>query len=155
MYLYLSSVPGLNLLWPGAPNLQDPRPGDLRWSWCDNNRNKKVKVKVTHSCPTPHNPGQNKAGLYQNNTQEWVAFSFSRGSSQPRDWTQVSCVAARFFTSWTTREALEIKCKINVKCLNHPQTIPPPCLWKNCFPWNWSRMPNRFGTAVLRHRHWG
>ena len=36
---------------------------------------------------------------------EWVAFPFSRGSSQPRDWTQVSCIAGRFFTSWATREA--------------------------------------------------
>ena len=36
---------------------------------------------------------------------EWVAFPFSRGSSQPRDWTQVSRIAGRFFTSWATREA--------------------------------------------------
>ena len=34
-----------------------------------------------------------------------VAFPFSRGSSQPREWTQVSCIAGRFFTSWGTREA--------------------------------------------------
>ena len=37
----------------------------------------------------------------------WVAFPFSRGSSPPRDWTQVSCIAGSFFTSWTTREAQE------------------------------------------------
>ena len=37
---------------------------------------------------------------------EWVAFPFSRGSSQPRDQTQVSSIAGRFFTSWATREAL-------------------------------------------------
>ena len=36
-----------------------------------------------------------------------VAFSFSRGSSQPRDWTQVSHIAGIFFTSWATREAQE------------------------------------------------
>ena len=36
---------------------------------------------------------------------EWVAFPFSRGSSQPRDQTQVSHIAGRFFTSWATREA--------------------------------------------------
>ena len=35
----------------------------------------------------------------------WVAFPFSRGSSQHRDQTQVSCIAGRFFTSWATREA--------------------------------------------------
>ena len=38
---------------------------------------------------------------------EWVAFPFSRGSSQPRDRTKVSCIAGWFFTSWATREAQE------------------------------------------------
>ena len=37
---------------------------------------------------------------------EWVAFPFSRGSSPPRDWSQVSGIAGEFFTSWATREAL-------------------------------------------------
>ena len=36
---------------------------------------------------------------------EWVAFPFSRGSSQPRDQTQVSRIAGRFSTSWAAREA--------------------------------------------------
>ena len=36
---------------------------------------------------------------------EWVAFPFSRGSSQSRDWTQVSHIAGRFFASWATMEA--------------------------------------------------
>ena len=38
---------------------------------------------------------------------EWVAFPFSRGSSQPRNQTRVSCIAGRFFTSWATREVLD------------------------------------------------
>ena len=38
---------------------------------------------------------------------EWVAFSFSRESSQPRDRTQVSRIAGGFFTSWVTGEAQE------------------------------------------------
>ena len=38
---------------------------------------------------------------------EWVAFPFSRGSSQPKDWTHVYRIAGRFFTSWATREAQE------------------------------------------------
>ena len=37
----------------------------------------------------------------------WVAYPFSRGSSQPRDWTQVPHIAGEFFTSWATREAQE------------------------------------------------
>ena len=38
-----------------------------------------------------------------------VAFPFSRGSSQPRDQTQVSHIAGGFFTSWATREAQEYR----------------------------------------------
>ena len=38
---------------------------------------------------------------------EWVAFPFSRRSSQSRDQTRVSCTVGRFFISWTTREAQE------------------------------------------------
>ena len=37
---------------------------------------------------------------------KWVAYPFSRGSSQSRNQTRVSCIAGRFFTSWATREAL-------------------------------------------------
>ena len=39
---------------------------------------------------------------------EWVAYSFSRGSSLPRNWTGVSCIAGEFFTNWAIREALSI-----------------------------------------------
>ena len=38
---------------------------------------------------------------------EWVAMPSSRGSSQPKDQTQVSCIAGRFFINWATREAQE------------------------------------------------
>ena len=37
--------------------------------------------------------------ILQTRLLEWVAFPFSRGSFQPRDWSQVSCTAGRFFTS--------------------------------------------------------
>ena len=36
---------------------------------------------------------------------EWMAYPFSRGSSPPRNWTGVSCIAGRFFTNWAIREA--------------------------------------------------
>ena len=41
------------------------------------------------------------------NTGEWVAISFSRRSSWPRDWTQVSRIVGRCFTIWATREVLQ------------------------------------------------
>ena len=44
-------------------------------------------------------------GLLQARILEWVAGPSSKGSSQPRIQTQVSCIAGRFFTSWATREA--------------------------------------------------
>ena len=43
-------------------------------------------------------------GILQATILEWVAIPFSRGSSQRRDWTQVSHIAGGFFTSWATRE---------------------------------------------------
>ena len=44
-------------------------------------------------------------GILQARILEWVAFPFSRGSSELRDQTQVSCIAGRFFTRGATREA--------------------------------------------------
>ena len=44
-------------------------------------------------------------GILQARILEWVAFPFSRGSSQPRDQTQASHIAGRLFVSWATREA--------------------------------------------------
>ena len=44
-------------------------------------------------------PGFSVHGMFQTRRLEWVALSFSRGSSQPRDRTCVSCVAGRFFTT--------------------------------------------------------
>ena len=71
----------------------------------------KVKVFVAQSCPTLLWPrGLELSRLFRpwnspgNSTG--VAMPFSRGSSWPRDRTQVSCTAGRFFTIWATGEAL-------------------------------------------------
>ena len=48
-------------------------------------------------------PGSLVHGILQARTLEWVAISFSKGSSWPRDWTLVSCIPGRFFIIWTTR----------------------------------------------------
>ena len=64
---------------------------------------------VTQSCPTSCNPMDCSPHLSMRILQAWrlawVAMPSSRESSQPRDQTQVSHTAGRFFTSWTTREA--------------------------------------------------
>ena len=72
---------------------------------------KEVKVLVAQSCltlcnPMDYNPpGSSVHGILQARILGWVAIPFSRGSSQPRDWTQVSQIAGKFFTIWATWEA--------------------------------------------------
>ena len=68
-------------------------------------------VKVTQLCLTLCNPmdcslpGASVCGILQARILESVAIPFSRGSSQPRDRSQVSRTAGGFFTIWATREA--------------------------------------------------
>ena len=51
-------------------------------------------------------PGSSVHGVLQARILGWVAISFSRASSRPRNRTRVSCIAGRLFTDWATREAL-------------------------------------------------
>ena len=82
----------------------------LKWKW-------KCKSEVAQSCLTLCDPvdcilpGSSFHGVLQ----EWVAISFSRGSSQPRDRTQVSHIAGRRFTLWVTREACSLILKAFLK----------------------------------------
>ena len=48
-------------------------------------------------------PGSSIHGIFQARVLEWVAIAFSRGSSQPRDQTQVPQIIGRCFTVWATR----------------------------------------------------
>ena len=67
--------------------------------------------EVAQSCPTLCNPvdcsppGSSVHEILQARILESVAISLSRGSSQPRDRTQVSCIAGLRFTLWATKEA--------------------------------------------------
>ena len=60
-------------------------------------------------------PGFSIHEIFQAWVLEWVAISFSRGSSQPRDWTRVSRIAGRRFTIWATREVQGLSCKNSPK----------------------------------------
>ena len=68
-------------------------------------------VLVAQSCPTFCDsmdyspPGSSVHGILQERILEWVAISLARGSSRPRNRTQVSCIAGRCFTLWAAREA--------------------------------------------------
>jgi len=81
-------------------------------------------------------PGSSVHEILQARILEWVAMSSSRGSSQPRDQTQVSHIAGRFFTIWATREAqifcLAIyKLNLNLSWINmsHDPLLLPQCNW--------------------------
>ena len=66
---------------------------------------------VTWSCPTLCDsidfcpPGSSVPGVFQARILEWVDIFFTRGSSWPRDWIQVSHIAGKLFTLWATRES--------------------------------------------------
>ena len=73
----------------------------------------KVKVKVAQSLSTLCDPMDDTVhGILQARILEWIAFPFSRASSQSRDGTQVSHIAGGFFISWST-----IKDKLILKVL--------------------------------------
>ena len=68
---------------------------------------KKKEKKVSHSVISDScEPVDSVHGILQVNILEWIAMPSSRGSSQPRDQTQVSHTAGGFFTVRATREAL-------------------------------------------------
>ena len=85
---------------PCSPQLEKAHPQHPRPSV------KGREVKVAQSCPTLCDPVDYTVhGILQARILEWVAFPFSRRSSQPRDWTQISRIAGRFFPSWATDPA--------------------------------------------------
>ena len=71
----------------------------------------KKESEISQSYPTLCDPmgfslpGSSVPGIFQARVLEWVAISFSRESSQPRDQIQASCIADRHFNIWATREA--------------------------------------------------
>ena len=84
-----------------------------------------ILVKATQLCPTLCDPLDCTVhGVFQARILEWVTFSFSRGSSQSRDQTQVSCIAGGFFT---------------VELLGKPHTCERVCvLFQMLFPYKLS-----------------
>ena len=84
-----------------------------------------VTCSVAQSCPTLCSsmdcspPGSSAHGIFQARILEWVAISFSRESSQPRDQTRISYVswlAGKFFTTCVT---WEVQCKSAIIIYKH------------------------------------
>ena len=87
-------------------------------------RPNKLKVKVAQSCSTLCDPMDYTVHrILQVRILKWVAFLFSRGSFQPRERTQVSLIAGRFFTSWATNEVRENRSAHKIQRLRHKSTL--------------------------------
>ena len=79
----------------------------------------KGKAKAAQLCLTFFDPMEYTIHeILQARILEWVAFPFSRGSSQCRDWTQDSHIAGRFFTSWATKNPRMFLNMVISLCLN-------------------------------------
>ena len=101
-------------------------------------------IQPSQSCRTLCNPmdcsppGFSVHEILQARILEWVAVSFSRGSSWPRDQTWVFCIAGRFFTIWATREVPIYSLGAVKRDLNHP--------WWCSITWaHFSEQPGVFG----------
>ena len=113
------------------------------------------EVLVAQSCPTLGDPmdcslsGSSVHGILQERILEWVAISFSRGSSRPRDGTWASCIAGRFFSvCFTIITPLNLEAKLHL-CPSHKFSTSTEGNsaedWEECafsiqmFPFRWAQ----------------
>ena len=102
-----SSFPCFYRLWKGSRGCLCVLP----WTHCSSLVTPSESESWSHSCirlcdPKDCSlPGSSVYGILQVRVLKWTAISSPRGSFRSRDWTQVSFIAGRFFTNWTTREA--------------------------------------------------
>ena len=102
-----------------------------------------AQLCLTHCDPVDCSPpGSSVLGILQARILEWIAMPSSKGSSQPRDQTQVSRIAGRFFTDWATKEAQEYW---NGQPIPLPGDVPnpgiepgSPSLQADSLPASWS-----------------
>ena len=121
-----------------------------------------VHAKLLQSCPTLYDPmdcsppGFSVHGILQAGTLEWVAISFSRGPSQPRDWIRVSYVTS------TTWEALNLVFTLSYTLKTPTLDLPGGAVDKN-LPANagtqapslvWEDSTGCRATKPVRHNHW-
>ena len=112
--------------------------------------------EVTQSCPTLCDPSI--YGVFQARVLEWGTISFSRRSSRPRDWTQVSCIAGRHFTIWATRE-IRNACwrrllRVPWTARKSNQSILKIILGVHLKDWCWSWNSNTLATSCEKLTHW-
>ena len=125
-------------------------PDDLSWSWGgEANAGSGCKHRLSlaeRSDRTETIINQLLADLHQNPISEWLVKT-SSGLPLILHYGELY----NYFIIYYNVIIIGIKCTINVMHLNHPETILPPGLWKNCLPWNRSLVPKRLGTAALEY----
>ena len=106
--------------------------------------------EVAQLCPTLCDPmdcsppGSSVHGIFWARILEWVAISFSRESSCPRDRTQVSHIAGRRFNLWATREALSKKKGLT----NIPDKLLPKYIWSSGDDGLWGPEMHQAGPSL-------
>ena len=124
-------------------------------SWCDAIRKvrhlsslcqKYLEVKVAQLFPTLCDPMDCTVhGILQAGILEWVAVPFSRGSSQPRDQTQVFRIAGGFFTSWAPRKFKNTGVgSLSISLVD----LPHPGIELGAYPFSRWSSPPRNGNGV-------
>ena len=110
-------------------------------------------------------PGSSVHGFFQARILKWTAISFTRGSSWPRNWTWVSCIAGRFSNIWATEEAHFICLVVSSVQFSHSvvsdflrphesQHARPPCpspplgVYSNPCPLSWWCHPTISSSVV-------
>ena len=94
----------LKCMWHQLCNVPDSTPIPFISEW----QNQDIHLHESESRSVVSDPlwPHGLYGIIQVRILEWVAIPFSRGSSQPSNWTRASCITGGFFASWATREAL-------------------------------------------------
>ena len=148
-----------------------------KWPYCPKQPIDSLKCEVTQSCPALCNPmdcslpGSSVHVIFQARVLEWVAISFSSGSSWPRDRTQVPALKADILPSeprWLKGEAYSPSTfSASTYSLNH-SNLPPPLFWNysvsrsSCVPpcqsnghhlvflhWVWCHLSFSSGNSLL------
>ena len=125
-------------------------------TWCSQS----VKVLVTQSCPTLCDPmdcsppGSSVHRILHARILERVAISFSRGSSQCRDWTWVSHIVGRLFTDWATREYIVAYYGRYYGILWQPRLVKQPLSWSLCLTCPYLPWYLNYNALLLKDCEW-
>ena len=119
-----------------------------------------MKVLVTQSCLTLCDfmdcslPGSSVHRILHARILERVAISFSRGSSQRRDWTWVSHIVGRLFTDWATREYIVAYYGRYYGILWQPRLVKQPLSWSLCLNCPYLPWYLNYNALLLKDCEW-